>query len=73
MELGREKELEKARDSKNAHLDVETHDGGILMRQDDVERMWGRGTEGLVELGKVSGVMAKLERAEKAVEVVKES
>ena len=43
---------------------------GILKRKDDVERMWGRGTEGLVELRKIPGVLAKLERAEKVVEVV---
>ena len=70
-ELKREKELEKKRELKRAHMDVENLDVGTLKRRDDVERMWGRGTEGLVELGTVPGVLAKLERAERAVEVVK--
>ncbi len=52
-------------------MDVENLDLGILKRKDDVERMWGRGTEGLVELGRISTVLAQLERAEKAAEVVK--
>ena len=69
-ELKREKELEKERESKNVHLNLETLDMGTSKRKDDVERMWGRGTEGLVELGKIPGVLAKLERAEKAAEVV---
>lgn len=69
-ELRREKELEIGRQSKDVHLSVEALDMGILKRKDDVERMWGRGTEGLVELRNIPGVLAKLERAEKAVEVV---
>lgn len=69
-ELRREKELEIGRQSKDVHLSVEALDMGILKRKDDVERMWGRGTEGMVELRKIPGVLAKLERAEKAVEVV---
>ena len=70
-ELRREKELEIGIQSKDVHLSVEALDMGILKRKDDVERMWGKGTEGLVELRKIPGVLAKLERAEKAVEVVK--
>lgn len=69
-ELKREKESEKERESKNVHLNLEALDMGTSKRKDDVERMWGRGTEGLVELGKIPGVLAKLERAEKAAEVV---
>lgn len=69
-ELKREKELEKERESKNVHLNLETLDMGTSKRKDDVERMWGRGTEGLVELRKIPGVLAKLERAKKAAEVV---
>lgn len=71
MELQREKDLEKERESKDVNMDVEDLDIGALKRKDDVETMWGRGTVGLVELGRTPGVLAKLERAEKAVEVVK--
>lgn len=70
-ELTREKELEKKRESKGVHLEMENLDAGISMPKDDVKRMWGKGTEGLLELGKIPSVLAKLERAEKAVEVVK--
>lgn len=71
-ELKRENEVGKERRSKGVHmLSAEDLDMGILKRKDDVEGMWGRGTKGLMELGKISGVLAKLERAEKAVEVVK--
>lgn len=37
---------------------------------EEVEGMWGKGTEGLVELEKVTGVLAKLERATVAAKVV---
>ena len=70
-ELTREKELEKERESKGVHGDLENLDIGFLERKDDVESMWARGTEKLVELGKFPSVLAKLERAGKAVEVVK--
>lgn len=53
-------------------MDVETLNVRTLRRKDDVERMWERGAEGLVELRKIPGVLAKLERAEKAVDVVKD-
>ena len=69
-ELKREKEVEKQRESRNVHLNLEALDMGKTKRKDDVERMWGRGTEGLVELRRIPGVLAKLERAEKAAEVV---
>ncbi|KAF6219333.1 hypothetical protein HO133_005158 [Letharia lupina] len=71
-ELKREKEMEKEREWQGLHMEAEYLDLGIVKRKDDMERMWGRGTERLVELGKIPGVLAKLERAEKAVEVVKE-
>ena len=71
MELQREKDLEKERESKDVNMDVEDLDIGALKRKDDVETMWERGTVGLVELGRTPSVLAKLERAEKAVEVVK--
>ena len=66
-----EKELEKERDSKGVRIDTGNLDMGTLKRQADVERMWARGTDRLVELGRIPGVLAKLERAEKAVEVAK--
>lgn len=64
--------MEKEREWQGLHMEAENLDLGIVKRKDDMERMWGRGTERLVELGKIPGVLAKLERAEKAVEVVKE-
>lgn len=41
-------------------------------RLEEMERMWERGTEGLVGLEKVTEVLATLERARKAVEVVQD-
>ena len=70
-ELQREKILGEERESKGVRIDEENLQVGMLKRKDDVERMWGRGTEGLLELGKIPGGLAKLERAEKAAEVVK--
>ena len=72
-ELKREKGLEKERQSNDVHMDVGALDVGRLRRQDDVEGIWERGTAGLVELRKIPGVLAKLERAEKVVEAVRES
>ena len=69
-ELQKEREAEAEREESKAGLDAMDLDLGTLERRDDVERMWGRGTEGLVELGKVPGMLAKLERAGKAVDVV---
>ena len=43
---------------------------GGLERRDEVEKTWGAGVEGLVGLEKVTGVVGKLERAARAVEVV---
>lgn len=43
-----------------------------LERLDEMERMWEKGTEGLVGLEKVTEVLATLERARKAIEVVQE-
>lgn len=65
-----EGELQKEREETKMDLGVMELDMGTLERREDVERMWVKGTEGLVELGKVPGVLAKLERAGKAVEVV---
>ena len=69
-ELQKEREMEAEREETKTDLGVTGLDMGTLERRGDVERMWGKGTEGLVELGKVPGVLAKLERAGKAVEVV---
>ena len=63
--------MEKRREPKNEQLDMEALDMGLLERKDDIERMWERGTDGLVELVKIPGMLANLERAEKAVDVVR--
>ena len=44
--------------------------GNGLERRDGIEKMWKRGMDGLVVLGGVTEVMARLERAEKALGVV---
>lgn len=43
-----------------------------MERLEEMERMWERGTEGLVRLEKVTEVLATLERARKALEVVQD-
>lgn len=45
-------------------------EGMQLGNLEEVESMWGKGTDGLVGLEKVTGVLAKLERAVVAAEVV---
>ena len=69
-ELRKEREMQAEREETKMDLGVTELDMGTSERREDVERMWGKGTEGLVELGKVPSVLAKLERAGKAVEVV---
>lgn len=69
-ELKRETEAEAEMTAKSEATGVADLGIGALERREDVERMWARGTEGLVELGKIPGVLAKLERAGKAAEVV---
>ena len=69
-ELRKEREMQAEREEMKMDLGVTELDMGTSERREDVERMWGKGTEGLVELGKVPSVLAKLERAGKAVEVV---
>jgi len=71
-ELKIAKELEREREVKGEEMDVDPLDVGTLGRREDVERMWGRGTQGLVDLGRVPGILAKLERAGRAAEVVEE-
>lgn len=41
-----------------------------LGNPEESESMWMKGTEGLVKLEKITGVLAKLERAARAAEVV---
>ena len=73
-ELAQEREL--WRDMEMQHegggLKVESglQLGKGLERRDEVEKMWRRGTEGLAGLGSVTEVVARLERAEKALGVV---
>ncbi|KAI4223339.1 MAG: hypothetical protein L6R36_005488 [Xanthoria steineri] len=66
VERGREKEVEVEMEG--------VRDGGLggvgVERRAEVEKMWGRGVEGLVELGRVTEVVAKMERAKRAAEVV---
>ena len=69
-ELQKEREIEAEREEMKTDVGAMELDMGTLERREDVERMWMKGTEGLVELGKVPGVLAKLERAGEAVEVV---
>lgn len=49
---------------------VETGLGVGLERREEVEKIWGRGVEGLIGLGAVTEVVARLERAARAVGVV---
>ncbi|KAL2045501.1 hypothetical protein N7G274_001929 [Stereocaulon virgatum] len=69
-ELQKEREAEAERQETKVDPSAMDLDLGTLERRDDVETMWGRGLEGLVELGKMPGVLAKLERAGKAANVV---
>lgn len=69
-ELRVEREAERKRGLEGEQMNVDPLDVGPLERKGDVERMWGKGTRGLAELGEVTGVVAKLERAGKAMEVV---
>ena len=65
-------ETEKTKEMQREETEVGTLDSGIGERREDVERMWARGTAGLVELGKMPGALAKLERAQRAVKVVED-
>ncbi|KAI4187577.1 MAG: hypothetical protein L6R41_002722 [Letrouitia leprolyta] len=72
--LEKEREAEKQRESV-VEADMEARrEGGLegvgLERVEEVEKMWGRGLEGLVELGRVTEAIANMERARKAAEVV---
>ncbi|KAI4165115.1 MAG: hypothetical protein LQ342_001392 [Letrouitia transgressa] len=64
-----EEEMERG---EEAEARVEGSLGQMMRveRLEQVERMWGRGVEGLLGLEKITGVLAKLERATKVAEVV---
>ncbi|KAI4208798.1 MAG: hypothetical protein LQ349_009624, partial [Xanthoria aureola] len=72
--LEAEREVERGRE-KEVEVEMEGgRDGGLggvgVERGAEVEKMWGRGVEGLLELGRVTDVVAKMERAKRAAEVV---
>ena len=67
-DLRMEKEAERARE--NMKVRGEVLDMGGLERRDDVERTWERERRNLSSLQEVTGTIAKLERAGKAVEIV---
>lgn len=69
LETERVAEMEKGRRGDDAsHVDLrESLKFGNLA---EVERMWGKGTDGLAELEKLPEVLAKLERATTVAEVV---
>ena len=69
-ELKIENDLERHRRSKGEDVAVMPLDVRALERIEDIERAWGKGAQGLVQLGDISTVLAKLERAGQAVEVV---
>ncbi|KAL9042922.1 MAG: hypothetical protein Q9180_000245 [Flavoplaca navasiana] len=66
LDKGREKEVEGEMEGiKDGRL------GEIgLKRGEQVESMWGRGLEGLLDLGRVTELVEKTERAKKAADVV---
>ena len=67
-----DKETDKMKEMQREEMEVGTLDSGTGERREDVGRMWARGTAGLVELGKMPGALAKLERAQRAVKVVED-
>lgn len=72
--LEKEREAEREREKGVEGEMEERREGGVegvyLERAEEVEKMWGRGLEGLVEMGRVTEVVARMERAAKAAEVV---
>ena len=65
-----EQEREEDRRLNAVEMDINHLDAWTLQRKEDIERRWERGTEGSIGLGQVPMVLAKLERAGKAVKVV---
>ena len=70
-EFKTEKDLENFRRSKGEGVDVMPLDIGALERRHNMGRMWEIGSRGLVGSGKISTVLAKLERGGEAVEIFK--
>ncbi|KAL8970478.1 MAG: hypothetical protein Q9197_003789 [Variospora fuerteventurae] len=72
--LEREREVEKGKERELEGEMAGKREGGLegvrLERGDEVEDMWARGLEGLVGLKTVTEVVARMERAGKAAEVV---
>ncbi|KAL8693166.1 MAG: hypothetical protein Q9218_001948 [Villophora microphyllina] len=73
--LDHERETEKNRETEvEEEFMGMTHVGGlegiVLERAEDMNKMWGRGLEGLMDLRKVTEIVARIERAGKAAEVV---
>lgn len=69
MERDKETMIEEVRKVGTAKTE-ELLGAAKMERLEDMERIWERGTEGLVGLEKVTEVLATLERARKALEVV---
>lgn len=69
-EMEAEKVAERERGRPDEAPQVNLLEQLKLSNLEEVKSMWGKGTEGLVELEKVTGVLTKLERAVKAAEVV---
>ncbi|KAL6721121.1 hypothetical protein ACLMJK_000221 [Lecanora helva] len=69
-ELRVEEELERSRETRGEKMDRKPLDFIPLGRKEDVEKMWERGTQGLVDLEKIPEILAKLDRADKVAEVV---
>lgn len=71
-EMEAERAAERERGRPEDALQVNLLENFKLDNLEEVKSMWGKGTDGLVELEKVTGVLAKLERAAKAAEVVEQ-
>lgn len=70
LEAERVLERERGKDGVAVGGDVSLLEGVKVENLEEVERMWGRGVGGLAGLEKITGVLAKLERAATAAEVV---
>lgn len=70
VEMAAEREIgERDREEEEGGVELE---GGSVERIGEVRRMWERGREGLVRLENVTEALAKVERAEKAAEAVRQ-
>ena len=65
-----ERRMEEEREPKRKEAVPETMDLGNFERVGEMESIWIKGTQALAGLEQVPRVLAKLERARKAVEVV---